>query len=246
VNSSADAIDREGCAWRWSDRAELIRQRFHSAVPYPHIVIDDAFEPDLLARLYDDIPPPEDPVWTRWGGGRPEDCRPLNRKRGIADLTKLPPSICSVLEQLMSAAFMKDLCAITGAKELVTDRTLSGGGLHCSGRGAALRLHADPIRHPSPADFDQALNLILYINPHWTAEYDGQLELWSRDCSERVVSIPPLFNRMVIFQADRTTYHGHPQPNSCPEGMWRASLALYYYFRRPQRVELESNRPLWR
>jgi 2-oxoglutarate-Fe(II)-dependent oxygenase superfamily protein len=246
MTSPADAPNRALRTWHWPDSVDKMRDGFLSARPYPHIVIDDVFAPELLARLYDEIPPPADPLWTRWGGGKPEDCSPQNTKRGISDISKLSPSISWVLEQLMDAAFVEDLCAITGAKDLVTDRTLSGGGLHCSGRGAALRLHADPIRHPSPAEFDQALNLILYISPHWTAAYDGQLELWSRDCSQRVVSIPPLFNRMVIFQADRTTYHGHPRPNCCPDGIWRASLALYYYIRRPHRVELESNRPVWR
>jgi hypothetical protein len=233
-------------AWRWPVGIGDMRERFRSAQPYPHIVIDDVFAPERLARLYEDIPAPSDPTWTRWGGGRPESCSPENTKRGISDMEKLPPSIAWALEQLMSAPFIEDLCALTGAKQLVTDRTLGGGGLHCSGRGASLRLHADPIRHPSPADFDQAINLILYINPHWKEEYDGQLELWSRDCLQRVVSIAPLFNRIVIFQADRSTFHGHPQPNSCPDGQWRASLALYYYVPRPQRVELESNRPIWK
>ena len=242
----ADAFDRTDGSWRWPDPIAAMRSRFLSAQPYPHIVIDNAFAPDLLTRLYDDIPPPGDPAWIRWGGGRPEDCSPENSKRAIAEVDKLPASIAQVLGQLTSAPFLEDLRAITGVLDLVVDMTLSGGGLQCSGRGAALRLHADPIRHPSPADFDQAINLIMYINPHWTAEYGGDLELWSRDCSTRVVSIPPLFNRIVIFQADRSTYHGHPQPNRCPDGHYRASLALYYYVPRGHRVELESNRPIWR
>jgi len=246
MTSAADSPGFTGRAWRWPDRFEDMRGRFAAAQPYPHIVVDGLFDPEVLGRLYADIPSSTAPVWTHWGGGKPEDCEPQNKKRGISDLAKLPASISSVLEQLLSAEFIGDLCAIAGVSELVTDRTLSGGGLHCSGRGAALRLHADPIRHPSPAEFDQALNLILYISPDWIAEYEGHLELWSRDCSERVLSIPPLFNRMVMFRADRTTYHGHPRPNNCPEGTWRASLALYYYIRRPQRVELESNRPIWR
>jgi len=233
-------------AWSWPDRITNLQESFLTAQPYPHLVIDNVFAPALLARLYDDMPPPSDPVWTRWGGGRPEECKPENSKRGISAIDKLPPSIAGMLGQLTSAPFLEDIRTLTGVPELVTDMTLSGGGLQCSGRGAALRLHADPIRHPSPADFDQAINLILYINPHWIADYGGELELWSRDGATRVVSIPPLFNRVVIFQADRSTFHGHPQPNRCPDGHYRASLALYYYFPRQYRVELEKNRPIWR
>jgi len=241
-----DTAERVDLAWRWPDRIADMRGRFLLAQPYHHIVIDNAFAPEILARLYDDIPPPSAPAWKRWCGGRPEDCSPDNSKRGISNTDELPASIARILGQLTSAPFLEDLRTLTGVPELVTDMTLSGGGLQCSGRGAALRLHADPIRHPSAADFDQAINLILYINPHWTVEYGGELELWSRDCSTRVVSIAPLFNRMAIFRADRSTYHGHPQPNRCPDGQYRASLALYYYVPRQHRVELETNRPIWR
>jgi len=233
-------------SWRWPNPLADMRASFLAAQPYPHIIIDNVFAPALLGRLYPDIPPPSDPAWTRWGGGRPEECKPENAKRGISAIDKLPASIAQILGQLTSAPFLQDLRTLTGAPELVTDMTLSGGGLQCSGPGAALRLHADPIRHPSPADFNQAINLILYINPHWTAEYGGELELWSRDGSTRVVSIAPLFNRIVIFQADRSSFHGHPQPNRCPDGHYRASLALYYYIPRQRRVELEQNRPIWR
>ena len=39
----------------------------------------------------------------------------------------------------------------------------------------------------------------------------------------------PLLGRAVIFNTDRTAYHGHPDPLTCPAEMYRRSLALYYY-----------------
>ena len=39
----------------------------------------------------------------------------------------------------------------------------------------------------------------------------------------------PLFNRVMIFGTTDFTYHGHPDPLQCPEGMTRKSLALYYF-----------------
>jgi hypothetical protein len=41
--------------------------------------------------------------------------------------------------------------------------------------------------------------------------------------------ILPIFNRMVIFSTTDFSYHGHPEPLTCPEGWTRKSLALYYY-----------------
>jgi hypothetical protein len=33
----------------------------------------------------------------------------------------------------------------------------------------------------------------------------------------------------MIFSTTDFTYHGHPDPLQCPEGMTRKSLALYYF-----------------
>ena len=36
-------------------------------------------------------------------------------------------------------------------------------------------------------------------------------------------------NRVLIFTTDVTSFHGHPEPMRCPEGVSRRSLALYYF-----------------
>ncbi|NES83473.1 MAG: 2OG-Fe(II) oxygenase, partial [Moorea sp. SIO2B7] len=45
-------------------------------------------------------------------------------------------------------------------------------------------------------------------------------------CEKKVL---PIFNRCVIFSTTDFSYHGHPDPLTCPEGQTRKSLALYYY-----------------
>jgi hypothetical protein len=53
-----------------------------------------------------------------------------------------------------------------------------------------------------------------------------------------VRSYLPKFNRVVIFTTTETSFHGHPEPLSCPEHMSRKSLALYYYTNgRPEEVQ---------
>ena len=44
-----------------------------------------------------------------------------------------------------------------------------------------------------------------------------------------VKSILPIFNRCVIFSTDADSYHGHPEPLTCPAEITRKSMALYYY-----------------
>ncbi len=34
---------------------------------------------------------------------------------------------------------------------------------------------------------------------------------------------------MVVFNTNDYTYHGNPDPVTCPEGRTRRSIAMYYY-----------------
>jgi len=38
------------------ESAAELRHRFSSAAPFPHLVLDEFLEPDLLRRLYDEFP----------------------------------------------------------------------------------------------------------------------------------------------------------------------------------------------
>src|SRR5205814_5575039 len=45
----------------------------------------------------------------------------------------------------------------------------------------------------------------------------------------RGVRIAPLFNHAIVFSTTEESYHGHPDPLTCPPGVTRKSIALYYY-----------------
>lgn len=109
------------------------------------------------------------------------------------------------------------------------DPSFRGGGLHSTGSGGRLLVHSDTERHPLGTPFCQKLNIIVYLNRDWPDEYGGHLELWSRDGSQCVTRIAPLFNRTVIFESGTNTYHGQPTPLTCSPGRSRYSLAAYYY-----------------
>ncbi len=64
---------------------------------------------------------------------------------------------------------------------------------------------------------------------NWRDEYGGHLELWDEDQQGCVAKIAPAYNTLALFNTNDLTYHGHPYPLKCPEGMSRKSLILYYY-----------------
>jgi hypothetical protein len=89
-------------------------------------------------------------------------------------------------------------------------------------------VHADFNKHHQYG-LDRRLNLLLYLNKNWKDEYGGNLELWDREMTRCEARVAPLFNRVMIFSTTDFTFHGHPDPLRCPEGMTRKSLALYYF-----------------
>jgi Rps23 Pro-64 3,4-dihydroxylase Tpa1-like proline 4-hydroxylase len=94
--------------------------------------------------------------------------------------------------------------------------------------GGFLKVHVDFNRHPL-LNLDRRLNLLVYLNEDWRDEYGGHLELWPADMSRCERRILPVFNRTVVFSTTDASFHGHPAPLACPEGMSRKSVSFYYY-----------------
>nr|WP_247679863.1 2OG-Fe(II) oxygenase [Chitinophaga polysaccharea] len=109
------------------------------------------------------------------------------------------------------------------------DDLLEGGGIHQSKRGGYLNIHADFTVHPHHRHWQRRVNVLVYLNPDWVEEWGGKLELWDTQMKACEKKVLPVFNRCVIFNTDADSYHGHPEPTTCPEDRHRRSIALYYY-----------------
>ena len=130
---------------------------------------------------------------------------------------------------LNSYYFLNFLQQITDIKEkLISDPYFWGGGLCSVKRGGYLKIHADFNIHPK-MKLNRRINVLIYLNKDWKEKYGGHLEFWNREMSECQKKISPNFNTVVIFNTNDFSYHGHPTPLLCPEGVTRNSIALYYY-----------------
>jgi hypothetical protein len=71
--------------------------------------------------------------------------------------------------------------------------------------------------------------------------------MWDAGMQECVRAVLPNFNRCVVFSTTDTSFHGHPNPLSCPEGRSRKSMALYYYSNgRPDHEKSKAHTTLFR
>lgn len=199
------------------------RDGYRAARPFPHIVVENFLRTEAADELSRAFPTPDQPVgWDRYAAAG------FEMKLASARQDLLPVQIVRALHELNSGPFIRFLETLTGIEHLLPDPHLLGGGVHLVGRGGHLGVHADFNWHEG-LQAHRRINLLIYLNEHWPAEFGGDLELWSTDAARREVSIAPLFNRAVIFDTRSDTFHGHPEPLQIPEHRYRRSIAMYYY-----------------
>lgn len=197
------------------------RQEYAANRPFPHICFDDFLPIDVAEGLLASFPSPDATHWSRTD-------IPQERKLSSEDERFIPAPIRQFLYACNTSRFVTFLEHLTGVSGLIPDPYYAGGGMHQIVRGGKLGVHVDFNKH-GRLKVTRCLNVIVYLNKEWRDEYHGHLELWDAERAGCVARYAPTFNRCVIFGTTGKSYHGHPHPLACPEGMSRKSVALYYY-----------------
>ncbi len=215
-----------------------VKQQYAAADPYPWCLLDDFLMPHVCEEIADGF---DETILERAKRHPGEPRKHVDVKRKIAsnNIEIMTPAQQRFFEATMSDQFIKYLQEITGVYGLCPDKELFGSGLHQIYPGGFLNLHADFNFHPR-SGLLRRLNLILYLNSEWQDSWSGHLELWPEKLDGEPIRIAPTINRAVLFETSETSWHGHPEPLACPEGMTRKSLALYYYSKWPRGLERRS------
>jgi hypothetical protein len=209
--------------------AEDSAATYASAEPFPHIVFDDFLPKSMLEELQKSFPEPSDDVW----GER--YANPREVKMALRDEAKMPEPHLQLLREWNSQAFVDFVRTLTGIPGLVPDPDLYGGGLHQIMPGGVLKIHADFNMHPVTR-LQRRVNVLLYLNDDWDDSYGGFLEMWDKKMTRAVERVAPIANRVVVFSTTPDSYHGHPDPLTCPPDRTRRSMAWYYYTAHQGRV----------
>lgn len=227
---------------------ESLGQKHHddyvNAAPFAHAVFDDFLPLRTANYLLKDFPKPESPIWLDW---KKRDIVHQPKKQGIGHASRLDgisPYLLNALAAFNSYPFLNFLEKLTGIPKLLPDPYFHGGGLHQILSGGKLAVHTD-FNQLDAIHLYRRLNVLLYLNKNWKAEYNGELELWNQNMTQCEVAIPPLFNRLVVFNTNKKSFHGHPKPLNTPEGITRKSIALYFYTAQPNEDELYDGITDW-
>jgi Rps23 Pro-64 3,4-dihydroxylase Tpa1-like proline 4-hydroxylase len=202
---------------------DRLRHEFRTSQPFPLLSIDEFLEPEFAREIAGSYPSFEEAE--RVG----HEFKFVNeqRKVQITDRTKFPSPVARLTEALASPAFLEDLSYITGIPNLLADPKLQGGGMHLTGPGGRLDVHVD-FNFLESDSWYRRLNILIYLNEEWNAEWGGELELWDKNVQRRHHVFQPKLNRMVLFETSEISYHG-VRPLTCPPDVVRCSYAAYFY-----------------
>ena len=208
------------------NRVDEFAKSFAAADPFRHVVMDDFFESEFCGQILRDFPDFRDDVAKNEMGG-------VGNKAVHEHVRDLGPVFSRLDDYIQSREFLNVIETVSGIPGLKYDPYYVGGGTHENRSGQELDPHVDFNYHPHE-NWHRRLNLIVYLNPEWSEEWGGSIELhsdpWNPETNQ-IKSILPLVNRAVLFETNEHSWHGFKPVNKDPEGGLRSrrSFAIYLY-----------------
>ncbi|HEU5394697.1 MAG TPA: 2OG-Fe(II) oxygenase [Candidatus Methylomirabilis sp.] len=197
--------------------------------PFPHVVLDGRWDPELLERVREEFPHPQDGRWIRYENDREVKLH--------GDENCWGPATRQLLGEFRDLG--EELAETFDVPQMSMETV--GGGLHLIPPGGKLDVHVDFNRSPETGLY-RRLNLLCFLNPGWE-DPGGRLELHGESDGGPVqLAYSPDFNRTVVFESSDRSWHGHP----VPARRWRLSAAAYFFSPEPPLGYLEDHSTVWR
>ena len=204
---------------------DVLRDRVRSAVHFPHFSIDNFLEERFADRVHDAFPSYEHAkkLGSSFTGVNERG------KYQITDSAAFAEPVAELNRALSAPQFLDLMSYVFDIPDLLADDQLSGGGIHQTGPRGLLDVLVD-FNYLPDRELHRRLNILIYCNTDWRPEWGGNIELWDKEVKTCFLSLPPVFNRCVVFETNEISYHGVTAVN-CPEDRARKSFAAYYYTR---------------
>ena len=181
-----------------------------------HLIIDNLLPDDLCYEIYKSFPKKINNFYFR------KSFR--ERKRTLANLSNYNENINNAIYAFQDKKILDIVSDITKINNLEEDENLYAGGLSLMTKGDFLNPHIDNS-HNINRDKYRRLNLLYYVTPGWVEDNGGNFELWDNNVS-KPKNITSLFNRMVIMETTRNSWHS---VNKIISNQARCCVSNYYF-----------------
>lgn len=220
--------DRTAIADRIIERLERERERIaaqYASTAPPYFIVDDLLPRELATAIHDAFPAASDMMLRSTFRERKFVSSQMNRCRALVE---------EAVFAWQDPRLLGLMSALTGIAGLEGDERLYAAGISVMGRGHFLSPHLDNS-HDMQGRRYRALNTLYYVTPGWKEEYGGSLELWPLGPTGEPVSLPSLFNRLIVIATNRSSWHSVcPIKTDAP----RTCVSNYYFSpRSPEGVD---------
>jgi hypothetical protein len=208
-------------------KLQVSQDEYMEKKPYPYMLQENFLEEDFAKTLQNEILNIPLTDWDRYSN-------PFEQKFTLRDKFNFPPLLTILFDNLTSELFIKELSKMVGY-ELKLDTTRNFWGVHIYKPGDKLDIHVDAGLHPT-LQLKKQVTLGIYLSYKWDESYGCELEIWRGDNSaipdakiyEKICSISPIFNRLIIFSCNDYSWHGNPVPSSGTEESRRIFITISY------------------
>lgn len=212
--------------------------------PFKHLVLDNFLPTELAEQCLEYFPDIDGGEWEY------EDTQNIEVKYRTIWKSEfdIPDGLVDAIRVMNSAPILHAMSYLLSIPKLMPDPYFTGGGLNVTKKGGLLDVHVDGNYHDA-SGLHRRLNALIYLNKNWTPDWGGEFGLYDKNGSVCLKKVPPLFNRLVLFDSHDYSFHGLPDPINFPEDTPRRSIILYYYTKDPRPSELiaidEPHSALW-
>jgi len=123
-----------------------------------------------------------------------------------AQMDRYNPQAEEALFAFQDSRVVERIAKITALPELLADPMLYAGGISLMARDNFLNPHLDNS-HNNDRSLYRVLNLLYYVSPGWDLASGGHLELWPNGVTREPLTIPSLFNRLVVMTTGPHSWH---------------------------------------
>jgi len=195
---------------------------YQNTLPFPYMKQDNFLDEDFAIKIQEEILNIPDSDWDRYDN-------PFEQKYTLRNKYNFPPNLRLLFEKLESEDFISKLSNICGYK-LILDDTRNFWGVHKYDSGDKLDIHTDAGLHPVNK-LKKQITLGIYLSSNWKKEYECELEIWKGDkkgINEKIDSIEPYFNRLIVFTCNDYAWHGNPEPCKSSNESKRIFVTISY------------------
>lgn len=168
----------------------------HNPTVARHCVVDNLLPEDIALKIYHAFP-------------ATDQMRQMKnfreRKYTFKQLEQTPAILRDITFAIQNPKVIEVVEKITQIAQQIPDASLYAGGISTMLQGDYLNPHLDNS-HDAKLMHYRTLNLLYYVTPDWQADYGGNLELWDTRV-KHAVTIPSLFNRLVLMETNRRSWH---------------------------------------